>query len=115
MVRALESESVPGTPSQYRLLVCGWIDEIEGELARGMPVLAQDGSTAGVVAAVVLTGPAKRITHLLLGQVPPTAVYRLVPIALIDHVAGERLWLQINQAQIHSLPLHDPDNSEGTR
>jgi hypothetical protein len=109
------SESVPGSSSQRRLLVAGWIDGIEGELTRGMPVLAQDGSTVGVVAAVVLTGLAKSISHILLGQVPPTAVYRLVPIALIDHVADERLWLQISQDQIHSLSLHDPDNSEETR
>jgi hypothetical protein len=104
------SESVPGTSSQWRLLVCGWIDGIEGELARGMPALAQDGSPVGVVAAVVLTGQAKRISHILLGQVPPTAVYRLIPVDLLDRLDGEGIRLRASRQQIAALPIYQPDS-----
>jgi hypothetical protein len=103
------SESVPGSSSQRRLLVCGWIDGIEGELTRGMPVLAQDGSPVGVVAAVVLTGLAKSISHILLGQVPPTAVYRLIPVDLLDRLDRERIRLRASPQQIAALPIYQPD------
>ena len=106
--------------SGQKLLVRGVIASgancaICGEIWRGMLVLDRDDLVAGAVAAVVLDCSSQTISHLLMGQLPPTAVYRLIPIALIDHVAGERLWLQISQAQIHSLSLHDPNNLEETR
>lgn len=37
------------TTSSKRLLVRGRIDQVGGEVTRGMPVLAQDGSMVGAV------------------------------------------------------------------
>ncbi|MBE2198864.1 MAG: PRC-barrel domain-containing protein [Anaerolinea sp.] len=97
------------TTSSMRLLVSGQTDLTGGEVARGMPVLDRDGSRVGAVAAVVQTGTAKTITHLLLGQVPPTAVYRLVPLDLLDRLDGECIWLRASHQQIAALPIHQPD------
>lgn len=91
-----------------RLLVCSWIDQIGGEAARGMPVLVEDGSMVGTVAAVVQSGPTRTITHLLLGQVPPTAVYRLIPLDLLARLDGECIWLSASRQQIAALPIHQP-------
>ncbi|MFO7682839.1 MAG: hypothetical protein R6X34_22600 [Chloroflexota bacterium] len=96
------------TTLSKRLLVRGRIDRVGGEVTRGMPVLAQDGSMVGAVAAVVQSGPTRTITHLLLGQVPPTAVYRLIPLDLLDRVDGDRIWLHTTRQQIAVLPIHQP-------
>lgn len=98
------------TTSSQRLLVCGRVDRVGGEVARGMPVLAQDGRMVGIVAAVVQSGPAPTISHILLGQVPPTAVYRLIPLDLLDRVDGGRIWLCATRQQIAVLPIHQPDD-----
>lgn len=97
------------TSSGYRLLVCGWVERVGGEVVRGMPVRAEDGCLVGAVAAVVQSGAAKMMTHLLLGQVPPTAVYRLIPLALLDHLEDEQVWLNASCQQVDDLPLHQPD------
>lgn len=103
------TKSTLETTHQQRLLVRGWIDRVKGEVARGMPVLAQDGSMVGVVAAVVQSGAAQTISHILLGQAPPTAVYRLIPIDLLDKLDEERIWLRATHGQIAALPVHQPD------
>ncbi len=96
------------TPPQ-RLLVCGWIERVGGEVTRGMLTLAQDGSMVGAIAAVVQTGLAKTITHLLLGQVPPTGVYRLVPLDLVERLDGECVYLHASRQQVAALPIYQPD------
>jgi hypothetical protein len=93
-----------------RLVVCGWIEQVRGEVARGMRVLAQDGSRVGVVAALVQTSLTPTITHLLLGQVPPTATYRLISLDLLDRLDGEGIWLCLPPQQITTLPLYQPDS-----
>ncbi|GIK57906.1 MAG: DUF2171 domain-containing protein [Chloroflexi bacterium] len=98
------------TTAPGRLLVCGWVDPVGGEVARGMPVLAQDGSMVGTVAAVVHSEPDQTISHILLGQVPPTAVYRLMPLDLLDRLDGDHLWLRATRQQIAMLPAHQPDD-----
>ena len=103
------TKSTLETIHQQRLLVCGWIDQVKGEVARGMPVLAQDGSMVGVVAAVIQSGAAQTINHILLGQTPPTAVYRLISIALLDRLAEEGIWLRVTHGQVAALPVHQPD------
>lgn len=103
------TKSTLGTTHQQRLLVCGWIDRVKGEAARGMPVLAQDGRTVGVVAAVVQCGATQTISHILLGQTPPTAVYRLIPIDLLDRLDEGRIWLRAPHGQVAALPVHQPD------
>ncbi|HRQ40080.1 MAG TPA: hypothetical protein PLD25_19395 [Chloroflexota bacterium] len=81
-----------------------------GEVRRGMSVLAEDGVPVGVVAAVVCHDRAHTITHILLGQTPPTAVYRLVPLALLARLDGDCLWLRVSTAQIAALPIHQPED-----
>lgn len=98
------------TISPQRLLVCGRVDRMDGEVARGMPVLAQDGRMVGIVAAVVQSGPAPTISHILLGQAPPTAIYRLIPLDLLDRIDGERIWLCATRQQITALPIYQSDN-----
>lgn len=98
------------TKSSQRLLVRGRIDQMGGEVTRGMPVLAQDGSMVGAVAAVVQSGPTRTTTHLLLGQVPPTAVYRLIPLNFLDRIDGDRIWLCATRQQIAALSIHQPDD-----
>jgi hypothetical protein len=88
---------------------------MRGEIWRGMLILDRDSLVAGTVAAVVLDAASQTVSHILLGQLPPTAVYRLIPISLLDHIADERLWLQVAQTHIETLPVHQPDDSEETR
>ena len=79
------------------------------ELRRGMAILLQDEYAAGVVAAIVLDCPSQEITHILLGQVPPTSNYRLIPLLLIDRIDREAVWLRASVADIEKLPVHQPD------
>jgi hypothetical protein len=97
-----------------KLLVRGTIEHsaacaICGEVWRGMLVLDRDNLVAGVVAAVVLDCSSQIINHILLGQLPPTAVYHLVPIHLLDRLGRDRLWLRIPRQQIAALPTHQPE------
>ncbi|MFO7539220.1 MAG: hypothetical protein R6X32_14355 [Chloroflexota bacterium] len=97
-----------------KLLVRGTIEHsttcaICGEVWRGMLVLDRDNLVAGVVAAVVLDGSSQLISHILLGQLPPTAVYHLVPIHLLERLDRNRLWLRIPRRQIAALPTHQPE------
>jgi hypothetical protein len=80
------------------------------DIWRGMPVLALDGTPVGVVAAVVCAAASPAITHILLGQAPPTAVYRLIPLHLLDRLEGEQLWLRALPPQIDQLPTHQPED-----
>ena len=99
------------TPKQ-KLLTSGWIKcQQEADtllLQRGMRILAQDGCALGAVAALVLDCPSQVITHILLGQIPPTAVYRLIPLSLIAKI-DEVVWLQIPSADIARLSLYQRD------
>lgn len=75
-------------------------------LRRGMPILVPTGEEIGVVAAVVLDSGNQQVTHLLLGHVPPTSVYRLVPLSLIDHVSEHSVWLQVAGEDVAHLPAY---------
>jgi hypothetical protein len=74
-----------------------------------MIILGQDEQEVGVVAAVVLDCRSKKSTHILLGHVPPTSDYRLIPLKLIDRIDGEKVWLRASSGKIGKLPLHQPD------
>ena len=79
------------------------------EVQRGMMIMGQDKQEAGVVAAVVLDCRSQKATHLLLGQVPPTSDYRLIPLNLIDRIDGEMVWLRAAVEEIEKLPMHQPE------
>jgi hypothetical protein len=99
------------TTSSKRLLVRGRIDRVGGEVARGMPVLAQDGSMVGAVAAVVQSDPT-RTTHASAvgtsaanGRLPPhTPGFAGSP--------GRRIasGCCATRQQIAALPSHQPDD-----
>ena len=101
-----------GAPEQ-KLMVSSlvYLEQMDDpvEVQRGMMILGQNGQEAGVVAAVVLDCRSQEVTHILLGHVPPTSVYRLIPLKLIDRIDGESLWLRASSEKIEKLPIHQPD------
>ena len=76
------------------------------EVQRGMIILGQDEQEAGVVAAIVLDCSSQKSTHILLSHVPPTSDYRLIPLKLVDRIAGKTVWLRVTTAEIEKLPRH---------
>lgn len=79
------------------------------EVRRGMRILTQDQTEVGAVAAIVMDGRSQDITHLLLGHLPPTAAYHLLPLNLIDRIEAETIWLRASTADVEKLPIHQPD------
>lgn len=110
--RCIQSQDQPGASGQ-KLMVSGLVGLELGEggmeVRRGMAIFDWNGQKAGVVAAVVMDCRAWIVTHILLGQIPPTADYRLVPLDLIAAVDGEAVRLRILTAEIPRLPCHQPD------
>lgn len=108
--RGLETTAVlPGQKLLIRHQV--WLSQQADlvEIQRGDAVFAQDGVEAGVVAAIMLACHHQEATHFLLGFIPPTAVYPLVPLSMIDRVGEKTVWLKISSAEINDLPRHQPD------
>jgi hypothetical protein len=79
------------------------------EVRRGMFVAARDGRQVGVVAAVVLDCRSREISAVLLGDLPPTAVYRLVSPHLICRFDERSLQLSLSSADIANLPERQAD------
>jgi len=75
-----------------------------------MPVLVEDGTIVGAVAAVVQTGADRTVTHLLLGQIPPTAEYRLIPLGLLDRLDGDGVCLRASRRQVLELPSYESED-----
>lgn len=110
--KTIQPEGLDAMPTQ-KLLISGSImltpNSTPISLHRGMFVLTQDNVVVGAVAAVVLSCCQQEITHFLLGQVPPTAVYRLISLSLIEKIDGEMVCLRIPSEKISTLPLRQPD------
>ena len=112
-----ESSSIqandPAGASEQKLMVSSlfYLEQMDDpvEVKRGMVLLGQDEQQAGVVAAVVLDCCSQKGTHILLGHVPPTSDYRLIPLKLIDRIGGETIWLRASSEEIEKLPIHQPD------
>ncbi|GAB4280507.1 MAG: hypothetical protein Kow0080_33450 [Candidatus Promineifilaceae bacterium] len=77
-------------------------------LQRGMSVLAEGGCMVGVVAAVVWNCLSQKLTCFLLGEVPPTAVYRFVPISFITEISNGVIQTRLTVTSIEKLPRHQP-------
>ncbi len=77
------------------------------DVRRGMCLLGKGGAQLGVVAGVVVDEH-DEVTHILLGCVPVTSGYRLVPPALVTHIAAETIQLCISFEGVVKLPLHRP-------
>jgi hypothetical protein len=101
-----------GAPEQKLMissLICLEQRDNPVEVERGMVIIGRDGPEAGVVAAVVVDCHSQKGSHILLGQVPPTADYRLIPLNLIDRIDGETVWLRASSEEIEELPRHQPN------
>jgi hypothetical protein len=79
------------------------------EVERGMRLVAQDSVEVGAVAALVFDCAGQEVTHILLGYLPPTAVYRLIPLSLVDRVEGALVRLKVGSAECAHLPIHEPE------
>ena len=110
----LNQQTDPDKKPMEKLLVSGFVQlaqEVEpAQVQRGMLARAQNGLDVGSVAAVILDYQRQKITHLLLGQVPPTAVYHRIPLAMIDRIENGTLWLRAAPDEIRQLPVYQPEN-----
>ena len=77
------------------------------EVRRCMAVLSRDGRELGMVAAVCLDPLTQDVATVLLGRLPVTADYRLIPIDLIDHVSEDAVHLCITAESVQELAQHE--------
>lgn len=106
-------ETTPISPVRkllIRHLVCLRRQTDLVEMQRGDVVFAQEGVEVGVVAAIMVDCHRQEATHFLLGFVPPTAVYHLVPLSMINRINERAIWLKLTSEGIHNLPRHQPDS-----
>ena len=97
--------------NQVRMMITGQVhldglDSSAVEVRRCMPVLSCDGRELGMVAAVCLEAHAQDIAAVLLGRLPVTADYRLIPIRLIDRVCADVVHLRITAESAERLAQH---------
>ena len=98
--------------NQTRLMVAGQVC-LKGtggstvEVRRCMAVLSCDGRELGIVAAVCLDPVKEDVAAVLLGRLPPTAVYRMIPVALLDHVSEDAVYLRITAESAEELEQHE--------
>ena len=76
------------------------------EVRRCMAVLSSDGHELGMVAAVCLDPQTQEVTAVLLGRLPVTSDYRLIPIELIEHVSEDAVHLRITAESVRELAQH---------
>ncbi len=91
-----------------RLMVAGqvYLAGLEGapvEVRRCMAIRSGDGRKLGMVAAVCLDGHSQDVVALLLGRLPVTADYRLIPIELIRCVSEDVVHLHIPAESVQEL------------
>lgn len=75
------------------------------EVRRGMTILSKEELEVGQVAAVVLDGNTQKATHILLGRLPETRGYWMVPVDLISEVRDDIVLLGISADVMDKLPL----------
>ena len=78
------------------------------KINRGMAILTKTGEEAGFSAGVVVPQGMDEATYILLGRLPVTAEYRLIPTKLIARVEDENIHLNVNCDEILKLHLHQP-------
>lgn len=82
---------------------------VDATLARGMTVTSSDGQPAGRLAAVVVSGQSGQALCLILSQLPRQEVYQALPIAWIQRVVEDVIFLNVDIGQIRWLPAwHSP-------
>jgi len=99
---------------QNKMMVTGQIrlkgaDGPPVEVRRCMAVLSCDGREVGMVAAVCLDPDTQDVAAVLLGRLPVTADYRMIPIAFIDHISENAVHLRITAESVEELTQHEAD------
>lgn len=97
---------------QGRMMVNGRFSPLNNShsvnINRGMAVWTSTGAEAGFSAGVVVPQDSDEATHLLLGRLPITSEYRLIPVRLIARIADENIHLNVACDEILKLHLHQP-------
>ena len=98
--------------NQTRMMVSGQIclkggGGVPVEVRRCMAVLSCNGRELGMVAAVCLDPNTQDVASVLLGRLPVTADYRLIPIVLIDSVSEDAVHLRITAESVGELAQHE--------
>lgn len=92
-----------------KLMVSGFVRPDDScalyfEVRRGLPVFSEEGLEVGKVAAVILNGDSCIATHILLGRLPESIGYWLVPVELVAEVDDGKVQLSIPDGAVETLP-----------
>ena len=97
---------------QYRVMVNGRFHLPHSstfvEINRGMIIMTSVGEKAGFSAGVVVKPGDEEAAFVLLGRLPVTSEYRLIPTGLIERTDGETIHLNVDCNKILRLHLHQP-------
>lgn len=74
------------------------------EVRRGMTILSNESLEVGQVAAVILDRDSLKATHILLGRLPETRGYWMVPVDLISDIHDGIVQLSIAGNAVDNLP-----------
>ena len=77
------------------------------EVRRCMTVRSCDGCKLGMVAAVCLDPDTQDVAAVLLGRLPMTADYRMIPITLIDHINEDAVHLRITAESVEEMAQNE--------
>lgn len=96
---------------ENRLMVAGMVclKGTEGtpvEVRRCMAIFSGDGRKLGMVAAVCLDVHTQDVVAVLLGRLPETVDYRLIPTDLIERVSEDVVHLRIPAESVEELAQH---------
>jgi len=100
MIGMPETDGAP-----IRLMISGRIGD--AEVQRGMPVIDESGVEIGHIAGVAVGRDNERVTALLLGSVPPSGDYRLIPVVYVKSVVLGQVHLHLRSAGLNKLPLYE--------
>ena len=78
------------------------------EVHRGMIIMTGAGEKAGFSAGVVIKAGDEEAAFVLLGRLPVTSEYRLIPTELIERIDDETIHLNVDCDKILKLHLHQP-------
>jgi hypothetical protein len=111
--RQINGDPYTAQAQARKLLVSGIIRLVHTDtpilVEREMPIFSVDGHLVGMVAAVVMLCASRQITDVLLGRVPPSAEYRLIPVDLIARVSHGVVRLHLTAHDVSKLTIHTSD------
>lgn len=96
------------TIDAVKVMASGQVTQLGSTVERGMAVISSDGVRLGMVAALLWDGASQRVRGLLLCQLPTTAVYRQIPLAVVERVEETAVYLTIPAADLPQLLPYEP-------